>query len=154
MKSYIAVNVTFSTDWMRRVTKRPDAQSYWHSLKYGVALAALLLAPAGDAAHAQYLGNYTSNPILPAAPPVLPGTFSNPLGNRSNSPGLYDSHGQFHGTLNANPLDPDSVSNPLGRYGSPLSPDNIHNPLGLGSPLHHDSPNNPLGKGLRIYRPN
>ena len=63
------------------------------------------------------------------------------------SPHLRSNDGQnkFLGKLNANPLDPDSTSNPLGRYGSPLSPDSINNPLGVfGSPLSPYSATNPL----------
>jgi len=44
-------------------------------------------------ATAQYLGNYTANPILTPAPPQPPGTFSNRLGTTFNSPKLYDSRG-------------------------------------------------------------
>jgi hypothetical protein len=40
-------------------------------------------------AQAQYMGNYTTNPILPPAPPQLPGTFTNPLGTSFNSPRPY-----------------------------------------------------------------
>jgi hypothetical protein len=113
---------------------------------------ALSVAICGAAA-AQYLGNYTANPVFPPAPPQPPGTFSNPLGTTFNSPKLYDRRGGYHGNLNANPLDPNSVANPLGRYGSPLSPDSVNNPLGrYGSPLSPESPNNPLGTGLGVYR--
>ena len=64
------------------------------------------------------------------------------------SPHLRSNDGQnkFLGVLNANPLDPNSTSNPLGRYGSPLSPDSINNPLGtFGSPLSPYSAPNPYG---------
>ena len=49
-----------------------------------------------------------------------------------------------------NPYDPDSTSNPYGRYGSPFSPDWIHNPFGAGNPYSPSSPTNPYGRGLRI----
>ncbi len=54
------------------------------------------------------------------------------------------------GELSANPYDPDSTSNPYGRYGSPFSPDSINNPYGAGSPYSPSSPTNPYGRGLRI----
>jgi hypothetical protein len=104
-------------------------------------------------ANAQYLGNYTVNPTLPSAPPQPPGTFSNPFGSTSNSPQLYDSQGNFHGNLNSNQFDPDSVANPYGRYGSQFSPDSINNPFGAGSQFAPDSPNNQFGQGMRVYGP-
>jgi hypothetical protein len=104
-------------------------------------------------ASAQYLGNYSTNPYVgPPAPPQPPGTFTNPYGNSSNSPRLYNDSGQFRGNLNTNPYDPDSVANPYGRYGSPYSQDSINNPYGQGSPYRQDSPFNPYGRGLRVYR--
>jgi hypothetical protein len=36
--------------------------------------------------------------------------------------------------LSANPYDPNSTSNPYGRYGSPYSADSINNPYGAGNP--------------------
>jgi len=72
-------------------------------------------------------------PIAPIAP------FGSPQLRSS------DSQRSYLGNLNANPLDPNSVSNPLGRYGSPLSPDSVNNPLGIyGSPISPYSANNPL----------
>lgn len=35
----------------------------------------------------------------------------------------------YRGRLSANPLHPDSVANPVGRYGSTISPESINNPL-------------------------
>jgi hypothetical protein len=52
--------------------------------------------------------------------------------------------------LSANPYDPDSTSNPYGRYGSKYSPDSINNRYGPGNPYAPNSPNNPYGKGLSI----
>lgn len=109
---------------------------------------------AADAAFAQsnYLGNWTRNPYLPAAPPQLPGTFSNPYGGDAGSPKLYDNEGNFHGNLNSNPYDPNGVSNPYGRYGSPYSPDSVNNPYGqFGSQYSPQSPNNPYGTGMPVY---
>ena len=50
---------------------------------------------------------------------------------------------RYLGNLNANQYDPDSVSNPYGRYGSQYSEDSINNPHGkYGSFQSNDSPNN------------
>lgn len=92
---------------------------------------------------------YTVNPY------VLGGTsrpegYNNVYGNSNNSQKLYDSDGNFRGNLNSNQFDPDSVSNPYGRYGSQYSTDSIKNPYGLGSKYNYDSPYNPYGKGLEI----
>ena len=59
-------------------------------------------------------------------------------------------HAEDLGELSANPYDPDSTSNPYGRYGSPFSPDSIKNPYGAGNPYNPSSPINPYGRGLRI----
>jgi hypothetical protein len=117
-------------------------------------LAAAALLASAVAANAQYLGNATVNPFLPPAPPRLPGTFTNPYGNSFTSPKLYDSQGNFHGDVNANPYDPDSITNPYGRYGSRYSPDSVNNPYGqFGSRYAPQSPNNPYGTGLPVYGP-
>ena len=51
--------------------------------------------------------------------------------------------GQHLGNLSTNQDDPDSVSNPHGRYGSKTSEDSINNPNGkYGSPQSNDSMNN------------
>src|SRR5262249_12957078 len=94
-----------------------------------VILSLLILSSLGiTSAGAQYLGNYTINPTLPPAPPQMPGTFNNPYGNSSNSPQLFDSQGGYHGNVNSNQYDPNSIANPYGRYGSQYSPDSINNP--------------------------
>ena len=63
----------------------------------------------------------------------------------AQAPIIVGQDGEYLGRLSANTLDPDSVSNPLGRYGSPLSPTSINNPLGrYGSPLSPYSATNPL----------
>lgn len=52
--------------------------------------------------------------------------------------------GTYLGKLSSNQYDPDSVSNPYGRYGSRYSPDSINNPYGqYGSRYSNQSPNNP-----------
>lgn len=73
---------------------------------------------------------------------------------RADSPIIVDPRtGKYLGNLNNNPLDANSVSNPLGRYGSPLSADSINNPLGrYGSPVSNDSARNPTATNTpRIY---
>ena len=65
----------------------------------------------------------------------------------AQAPSIYSGDGEWKylGRLSSNTLDPDSISNPLGRYGSPLSPDSVNNPLGrYGSPLSPSSARNPL----------
>ena len=119
------------------------------SLIFGLAVLAGL-----SPAYAQYMGNYTSNRIMPPAPPQPPGTFTNQFGNSSNSPQLYDSQGNYHGNLNSNQFDPNSVANPFGKYGSKFSPDSINNQFGAGSRFSPDSPNNQFGQGMRVYGPN
>jgi hypothetical protein len=70
--------------------------------------------------------------------------------SRTDAPRLYDEQGNNRGKLSANPYDPDSTSNPYGRFGSPYSQDSIKNPYGAGSPYSPSSPTNPYGRGLRI----
>ena len=54
--------------------------------------------------------------------------YGNPYGNTNNSNKVYGADGKYKGNLNDNPYDPNSVSNPYGRYGSQYSPDSINNP--------------------------
>jgi len=62
----------------------------------------------------------------------------------SGPPSLVGEDGTYLGTLSSNPYDPNSVSNPYGRYGSRYSPDSINNPYGLyGSPYSSYSATNP-----------
>jgi len=66
--------------------------------------------------------------VASAAPPIL----------------IDQKTGQYLGNLSTNQNDPDSVSNPHGRYGSKDSEDSINNPDGkYGSPQSNDSLNNP-----------
>ncbi len=57
---------------------------------------------------------------------------------------IYDSAtGKYLGNLNANQYDPNSISNPYGKYGSRYSPDSINNPYSqYGSRYNLDSQNN------------
>jgi hypothetical protein len=108
--------------------------------------------------------NSTGGADVPAGHP--PGSISvnnpssrywSPLSNQSatnpyatEAPRLYDSNGNYRGRLSANRYDPDSTSNPFGRYGSRFSPDSINNHYGAGNQYDVESPGNPYGKGLRI----
>lgn len=113
-------------------------------------VAVLTMALTTSVSAQTYLGNLTANPYLPKAPPQPANTFNNPYGGSHDSPKLYDSQGNFHGNLNSNKYDPDSVANPYGRYGSKYSNDSINNPYGAGSRYNQDSPNNPFGNGMTI----
>lgn len=53
-----------------------------------------------------------------------------------NSPKLIDQNGTYRGNLNGNVFDPNSVSNPYGRYGSPYSPDSLNNPYNPANNLY------------------
>jgi len=53
---------------------------------------------------------------------------------RSAELAIVDQNGGYHGNLSTNPYDPNSTSNPYGRYGSPYSPDSLNNPCGAGNP--------------------
>jgi hypothetical protein len=51
---------------------------------------------------------------------------------------------KYLGDLDSNPYNPNSVSNPYGRYGSEYSPDSINNKYGqYGSEYSSKSANNP-----------
>jgi hypothetical protein len=71
-------------------------------------------------------------------------------------PIIVGPQGQYLGNLSANPYDPNSVSNPNGRYGSRYSPDSINNPYGQwGSPYGPNSATNPYTtRGPRVVQPN
>ena len=67
---------------------------------------------------------------------------SNPYA--TEAPKIIATDGQYLGKLSANPYDPDSISNPYGKYGSPYSPTSINNPYSqYGSQFSPISPNNP-----------
>lgn len=52
--------------------------------------------------------------------------------------------GQYLGNQSANRYDPNSTSNPYGRYGSKYSPDSANNPYSqYGNPYSPNSVNNP-----------
>ena len=73
--------------------------------------------------------------IASAAPPIL----------------IDQKTGQYLGNLSTNQDDPDSVSNPHGRYGSKTSEDSINNINGkYGSPQSNDNMNNPYATNTPI----
>ncbi|ABK42800.1 hypothetical protein Mmc1_0273 [Magnetococcus marinus MC-1] len=70
-------------------------------------------------------------------------------------PMLFGADGRYLGTLSNNRYDPNSVSNPYGRYGSRYSPDSINNPFGrYGSRYSSESVNNPFASNPpKIFSP-
>ncbi|MGX9426347.1 MULTISPECIES: hypothetical protein [Bradyrhizobium] len=121
-----------------------------------IALSIALLVVMTSSAAAQYLGNYSADPYAPnstgnafgAGSPDNPNSINNPYA--MDAPKLYDSQGNYRGRLSSNRYDPDSISNPYGRYGSRFSPDSVNNPFGAGNPYVPDSPTNPYGQGLSM----
>lgn len=56
----------------------------------------------------------------------------------------FAQQGKYLGNLSANPFAPNSSSNAVG-FGSPVNPDSLYNPVGrYGSSVSNQSPNNPL----------
>jgi len=138
-----------------------------------VAVAALLTAGA-CLAEGTYLGKLSQNRNDPDSVANPHGIYGSPYSSKSinnpngiygsehsplspfnpysnSAPKLYDSRGVYRGRLSINRNDPDSTSNPYGRYGSRSSMDSINNPYGFGHPGRLDSPNNPYGQGVSIY---
>lgn len=75
------------------------------------------------------------------------------LAAQAGEPIIVSEDGKYLGKLSGNRYDPDSVSNPYGRYGSKYSPDSINNEYGrYGSRYSNESPNNPYATSApRIY---
>jgi hypothetical protein len=94
----------------------------------------------------------TPAPVIPYIPPtrshelprvVVPTPRTTVTLPRWNGPAIVGRDGTYLGELNGNRFDPDSVSNPYGRYGSRYSPDSINNPYGTyGSRYSPYSPTN------------
>jgi len=61
-----------------------------------------------------------------------------------DTPKPYDQNENYKGNLNSNPYDPNSTSNPYGKYGSPYSPDSINNPYGAGGSGGDPYSSNPI----------
>jgi hypothetical protein len=86
--------------------------------------------------------NGITNPYSRYGSPYSPNGIANPYATQT--PRLYGQDGTYLGKLSTNPYDPDSVSNPFGRFGSPFSPNSINNPFGrFGSEFSPYSPLNP-----------
>lgn len=67
-------------------------------------------------------------------------------------PKIYSSDGKYLGDLSSNQYDPNSVSNPYGKYGSQYEMDSINNPYGrYGSPYSNESVRNPYTRGNSSY---
>ena len=103
----------------------------------------------------EYLGQLSTNPYAKNSTAGIGAnnyTIDQSMNNkyRSGGPKLYNNDGEFRGNLNGNRYDPDSVSNPYGRYGSEYSSDSINNSYGAGSKYKSDSPNNEYGSGWAI----
>lgn len=83
----------------------------------------------------------TSQPLAPFVPPLAP--IVQPI-YTSTPTTLRAADGTYLGELSNNPFDPNSVSNPFGKYGSPFSPDSVNNPYGkYGSKFSDQSATNP-----------
>ena len=93
----------------------------------------------------EYLPDSTSNRYGRYGSPYSADSATNPYQPQPPQGLIIQSEdGQYLGRLNDNPYDPESVSNPYGRYGSKYSPDSINNPYGrYGSEYSNKSPNNP-----------
>ena len=115
----------------------------------------------GDLSNNRYAPNSLSNPSGAGnsyrynSPTNLhgPNSMHKRYAGNGNSPKIYDSHGKYHGNLNNNTYDPNSVANPYGKYGSKYSADSINNKYGAGSAYRKDSPNNRYGSGMLVYSP-
>ncbi|MBL7131323.1 MAG: hypothetical protein ISS45_07990 [Candidatus Omnitrophica bacterium] len=69
----------------------------------------------------------------------------------TDTPKLYSQDGEYLGKVSSNTYDPDSISNPYGRYGSPYSPDSVNNPYGqYGSSYSSQSANNPYAANAPV----
>jgi hypothetical protein len=63
-------------------------------------------------------------------------------------PEIRSKDGKYLGDASSNQFDPNSVSNPFGKYGNQFEKDSINNQFGrYGSPFSDDSVNNPFAKG-------
>ena len=63
---------------------------------------------------------------------------------------LYSDDNKFHGCLDCNRYDSDSVCNKYGDYGSKYSADSIWSKYGMGSKYEDASPFSKYGNGLKI----
>jgi hypothetical protein len=121
----------------------------------------------------RYLGRLSANPYAPDSTGnpfgrygsrYAPDGVNNPYSRTGRSvsnpfatdaPIVVGEGGRYLGKLSANPYDPDSTSNPFGRYGSKHSPDSVNNPYGkYGNSFSPYSVSNPYAtKAPRIFEP-
>lgn len=66
--------------------------------------------------------------------------------NGNNSPKIYAPDGTYLGNLNSNRYDPNSISNPYGRYGSKFSADSVNNEFGRYGNPYSSQYSNPYGQ--------
>ena len=105
-----------------------------------------------------YEDDSTANPYSSAGSPYSAKSINNRFGSygspfsptsarnpyATDAPKIVAQDGTCLGKLSENCYDPDSVSNPYGRYGSRYSPTSINNPYSTyGSRFSPQSPNNP-----------
>lgn len=64
----------------------------------------------------------------------------------ANSPKIYAPDGTYLGNLNQNQFDPNSISNPFGRYGNEFSPDSVNNEFGKYGNPYSSQYSNPYGE--------
>jgi hypothetical protein len=135
-----------------------DTLPIWSRIKnqvlFGVFLIGLALPAVSSAQSADPLNPYGYRPYTTTQPaqarsvaPVTPMpvyTPPAPIRSAGTAPVVVGQDGHYLGRLNNNPYDPNSVSNPYGRYGSPYSADSVNNPYGkYGSPYSSLSATNP-----------
>jgi len=83
---------------------------------------------------------------IPSPTETIPNTPS--ISNSSGPPKLYAKDGTYLGRLSANQYDPESISNPYGKYGSPYSSTSINNPYSThGSQYSSEGVRNPYTSG-------
>ena len=128
-----------------------------HRLPLVVAL--LVLLPTFSAAQ-------TATPTLPSPfgqvqptltlPTLAPLPGVAPVALPTGPPTIVGEDGTYLGVLSSNKYDPNSVSNPYGKYGSKYSPTSINNPYNAyGSPYSPLSATNPYtSQAPKIVNPN
>jgi hypothetical protein len=100
-----------------------------------------------DPSGSQYSPNSLANPYGAGSPYKADGLmnpysqYGSPYSNKSwtnpsatQAPKLYDNQGNYMGNFSSNKYDPNSVSNPYGKFGNRYSPSSINNPYGAGNP--------------------
>jgi hypothetical protein len=133
------------------ITLVGGAPSFAQSCGEGVFLGRLSANPCGATTTANPYGQYGSaysatsinNSFSQWGSAYSPTGVANPYATAA--PKIIAADGTYLGKLSANPYDPQSVSNPYGKYGSQYSPTSINNPYSqYGSAYSTMSPNNPF----------